>query len=409
MKSSISPLRVLFPVGIGTALSLLGDSTLYAVLPTHTADAGVTIASVGILLSINRWIRVFLNSPAGVAFDRWNRRPLFVAALFVGVVSTAIYGLSNGFWPLFIGRLLWGLAWSGIWVGGNTIILDISQEHDRGRWVGMYQFAFYLGAASGAILGGFFTDLLGYNNTMLLNASLMLIGALVALLLLPETSGIQKASTETKVATQNNERPTKADRRRQFLPTAALYGINRFVIPGILISTFGLFLAEKFGDSVSIAGLTIGVATLTGVGLGASTLISMISAPVAGTISDRVSDRWRTVTGGLLPGIAGFSFLAFGSPLLITIGVPLISLTSGSNQGLATTLVGDSSRDRKHSRELGVLFTIGDLMSAAGPMVAYALLPILSISGLYVIAAALFGGMFIVALRMGFSRQLAVR
>jgi MFS family permease len=252
------------------------------------------------------------------------------------------------------------------------------------------------------MLGGFLTDLLGYNTTMLLHASLMLIGALVALFLLPETAGIQKTGNTSGVGTHHDDPSARPNRRRQFLPTAVLFGINRFVIPGMLISTFGLFLSEKFGASVSIAGLTIGVATLTGVGLGASTLISMISAPVAGTISDRVSDRWRTVTGGLLPGIAGFSFLALGSPLLITIGVPLISLTSGSNQGLATTLVGDSSRDRKHSRELGALFTVGDLMSAAGPMVAYALLPALSISGLYVIAAALFGGMFIVALRMGY-------
>jgi hypothetical protein len=67
-------------------------------------------------------------------------------------------------------------------------------------------------------------------------------------------------------------------------------------------------------------------------------------------------------------------------------------------------MIGDFSKDRRHSRELGLLFTIGDLMSAAGPMVAYALLPLLQISGLYVIAAFLFGGMFFVSLRMSFKR-----
>ena len=131
----------------------------------------------------------------------------------------------------------------------------------------------------------------------------------------------------------------------------------------------------------------------------------MISAPVSGTLSDRISNRWKTVTGGLIPGIAGFSLLALGSPLMISLGVPLISLSSGANQGLATTLVGDTSADRRHSRELGALFTVGDLMSAAGPMVAYALLPLLSISGLYIMAAVLFGGMFLIALRMGFLQK----
>jgi hypothetical protein len=91
---------------------------------------------------------------------------------------------------------------------------------------------------------------------------------------------------------------------------------------------------------------------------------------------------------------------------MISLGLPLISLTSGSNQGLATTIVGDTSIDRRQSRELGLLFTIGDLMSAAGPMIAYALIPVLQISGLYVMAALLFAGMFFVTLRQSFSIKI---
>ena len=139
-----TPLRILLPVGIGTCLSLLGDSSLYAVLPTHTVAAGVSVASVGILLSANRFIRLVLNGPVGMAYDHWSRRPLFVSSLFIGTCSTAIYGLTQGFWPLLLGRLLWGLAWAGIWVGGNTIVLDVVDDDNRGRWIGIYQFFFFL-------------------------------------------------------------------------------------------------------------------------------------------------------------------------------------------------------------------------------------------------------------------------
>ena len=187
----ISPWRVLVPVGLGTGLSLMGDSSLYTVLPTHVAEAGVPLATVGILLSANRFIRLVLNVPAGMAYDRWPRRPLFVAALFIGAASTAIYALTQGFWPLFIGRLLWGLAWVGIWVGGNTIILDLSRQDNRGRWVGVYQISFFLGASGGAILGGLLTDWLGYHQAMGFGASLTLLGAIVALLFLPETRGFR--------------------------------------------------------------------------------------------------------------------------------------------------------------------------------------------------------------------------
>lgn len=131
-ETSIHPRQVLFPLGLGTALSLMGDGTLYTVLPTHTADAGIALSSVGIILGINRAVRLLLNGPAGLAYDRFPRRWLFVPALFIGAISTAVYAATHGFWPLLVGRLLWGLAWSGIWVGGATVILAcFEQMFDR--------------------------------------------------------------------------------------------------------------------------------------------------------------------------------------------------------------------------------------------------------------------------------------
>jgi MFS family permease len=402
MKPCFSPLRVLLVIGIGTCLSLLGDSSMYTVLPTHTLDAGVTIASVGILLSINRWVRLFLNGPMGMIYDRWNRRLLFVAALFLGAISTAIYGYTTGFWPLFAGRLLWGLSWAGIWVGGNTIILDIAEEESRGRWMGFYQTAFFLGAASGAILGGTLTDLVGYHNTMRIHAGLTALGGVIALAFLPETRG-QIHPTKKSTSLQNDPSNTEMTNHRSDLVTAiALFGVNRIVMAGILISTFGLYLLETFGDPVRIAGRPYGVATLTGIGLGSATLISMFAAPIAGTISDRYHSRWRTVSGGLIPGIFGLALMALGTPLSILFGVPLTASTSGSNQGLATTLVGEIGQRNKRSQRLGVLFTIGDLMSALGPLLAYALIPIIQIRGVYILAASLYAGIFLLTARIAF-------
>ena len=80
---SLSPWQVLVPVGLGTALSLIGDTSLYVVLPTHIEDAGVSLAVVGILLSANRFIRLVLNGPIGLLYDKLPRRHLFVPALFL--------------------------------------------------------------------------------------------------------------------------------------------------------------------------------------------------------------------------------------------------------------------------------------------------------------------------------------
>lgn len=390
---------MLLPVGIGTCLSLIGDASLYAVLPTHTVDAGVSVASVGILLSANRFVRLILNGPAGVAYDRWRRRRLFVLALFIGACSTAIYGLTQGLWPLLVGRLLWGLAWAGIWVGGNTIILDVARDDNRGRWVGIYQVSFFLGSASGSLLGGFLTDRLGYHSAMSIGAGLTLIGALVALIFLPETRGLRQEAAEITASPRHSPHTSNPDGKAEFASATALYSANRLVLAGIFSSTFGLFLLEQIGDQVHVAGRSLGVATLTGLGLGLSKFVSMASAPVVGGLSDRVGNRWRIAAAGLAPGVAGFSLLAIGSPLTTLVGLPLTAVTGGSNQGLSTALIGDLDGVGQRSRRLGLLFTVGDLASAVGPPLAYALIPLLGIRGVYLLSAGIFASMFLVALR----------
>lgn len=390
---------MLLPVGIGTCLSLIGDAALYAVLPTHTVDAGVSVASVGILLSANRFVRLILNGPAGVAYDRWPRRRLFVLALFIGACSTAIYGLTQGLWPLLVGRLLWGLAWAGIWVGGNTIILDVARDDNRGRWVGIYQVSFFLGSASGSLLGGFLTDRLGYHSAMSIGAGLTLIGALVALIFLPETRGLRQEAAEITASPRHSPHTSNLDGKAEFASATALYSANRLVLAGIFSSTFGLFLLEQIGDQVHIAGRSLGIATLTGLGLGLSKFVSMASAPVVGGLSDRVGSRWRIAAAGLAPGVAGFSLLAIGSPLTTLVGLPLTAVTGGSNQGLSTALIGDLDGVGQRSRRLGLLFTVGDLASAVGPPLAYALIPLLGIRGVYLLSAGIFASMFLVALR----------
>lgn len=401
----LSPWRVLLPLGIGTSLSLLGDSSLYTVLPTHTAAAGVSVASVGILLSANRFIRLFLNGPAGMAYDRWARRPLFVSALLIGACSTAIYGLTQGFWPLLLGRLLWGLAWAGIWVGGNTIVLDIVDDENRGRWIGIYQLSFFLGASAGAMIGGILTDLLGFHQTMIVGAALTLMGAIIALIFLPETRSSKKHRSDEAAYPQQPLASNPSEKAEIFSITM-LFSANRLVMAGILMSTLGIFLKNQIGEQLQITGHSFGIATLTGLGLGLSTLIAMVSAPLVGGVSDRVGNRWQVAAGGLIPGVVGFGLMALGLPLTILFGIPLIAMTSGSNQGLSVAITGDLGNGQKQSRRLGMLFTFGDFASAIGPPLAYALMPLIGIKSLYLLSAGFFSVMFLVSFQRAIRTSL---
>lgn len=377
-----NPARVLFPLGLGTALSLMGDATLYTVLPTHTEEAGITLAAVGIILSANRIVRLFLNRPAGSAYDRSLRRRLFIPALLIGTFSTAIYAATTGFWPLFAGRLLWGLAWAGIWVGGATIILDVTDDKNRGRWTGLYQTWFYLGTTAGAILGGWLTDLWGYSSAMWFGAALTAIGALVALFTLPETRPVLgQDSKDNGPHDQSGWQPDF-----EFYGVITLNGINRFISAGVIAATLALLVQEQLPKS----NLLVGVATVTGILLGLRTVLSMISAPISGMLSDRLKNRWGISVSVLLIGSLGMLLLVTAHPLIILIGICLSAVAAGSVQALMTTRTGDLVDQAQRGKAIGTLHTAGDLGSALGPLTAYGLLGWLSLNGLFILCAVLF-------------------
>ena len=66
---------------------MLGDQALYAVLPTCFADLGLAPYQVGVLLSINRWVRLLTNHLAERLTLRYSPSWLLGGALYlVGLV-----------------------------------------------------------------------------------------------------------------------------------------------------------------------------------------------------------------------------------------------------------------------------------------------------------------------------------
>lgn len=399
----IEPAKILLPLGLGTALSLMGDATLYTVLPTHTDQVGISMAAVGILLSANRFIRLFLNKPTGIAYDRSLRRRLFVPALLIGALSTAVYAGTYGFWPLLAGRLLWGIAWSGIWIGGATIIMDISTDENRGRWTGLYQTWFYLGTSLGAIIGGWLTDIWGFSLAMWVGAGITAFGAVFVYFTLPET----KIMADQKSAIDIKNPNRKWQPGFEFYTVITINGINRFITAGIIAATLALLVNNHLPKT----NIILGVASVTGLLAGFRTILSMFAAPLSGIISDKNGSRWGVVISALVLGAIGMLLLISIHPIAFMLGICLSAVASGSLQSLMTARTGDIVGHAHQGRAIGNLQTAGDLGSALGPVTAYALLGWLTLDGLYVICAILFGvGLILAGLNqrsIGYKKQIS--
>ncbi len=398
----LQPRRLLIPLGVGTALSLLGDATLYVVLPNPDAAAqmGVTLGMVGILLGANRLVRILFNPPVGLLYDRLPRRGLLVAALFIGACSTMLYAIGSGLWPLLAGRLLWGMAWSGIWIGGNTVVLDIADDHNRGRLSGRYQMWFLMGVAGASLLGGVFTDWLGLRGGLWLSAGLTTLGAITWLMFLPETRPVRAEPGAPQHVAPKGPFPW-----RIVLQIAVPFFALRFVLGGVFYATTNPWLTTFFGAGIDLPGLFLPIATLTGGFAAARTVASVLSAPLGGRLSDRLGRRWVVIAVSAALGTAGGWLMGGVGLAPALLGALGVAIAGGVIQALAPAIAGDHVSPAQHSRALSGVFTVGDFASAVAPPLAFWLFPLTSIGWLYRLCAGIFGVVTLFALGQALSEH----
>ena len=390
-----SSTRIFTPLGIGIALSLVGDQTLYVVLadPQIASQAGISLAMVGVVLGINRLTRIFSNSLAGVIYDRSKRRSFMIVSIGIGAISTACYAVATDATLLLIGRVLWGISWSGIWIGANTMALDISNDQNRGWISGRLQMLFFLGIMFSSLAGGFFTDRLGYRGGLFLSASLTSFGFLLWYLTLPETNR-NSIKSDAHQINQNSGNPFPW---RTTLTAAIPYFALRFVFAGVLAASTILWLSQFLKNGLSLFWISLPLATLTGGFIAVRVLLSMLSAPTAGILSDRLGTRWLVLTIAFLVGSAALWMMASSRPLPAICGAFFVTIAGGGIQGLIPAIVGDQVEDIQKSRALSIVFTIGDLGSALGPAIGLMFIPLVGIGIVYQSCAYLYGIVFIFA------------
>lgn len=391
--------RVLLPVGLAMVLSLSGDLTLYTVLPAYAPALGLGLSAVGVLLSANRLIRLASNPAAGLLLDRWGRRRLFVLGMALGTLSTAGYVASQQFWFFLASRLLWGISWSLINVGAYAMLVDTTQETNRGWGFGVLQAFFFVGMAVNPLLGGLLTDWLSFQASLAICAALTGLGAIIAWLALPETLPEHR---RRRAPVRRRWRAGDAigwlSKQRRILAADYMALLTDFAGDGIVLSTLSLYLEQQYGDTISLGGPVLQVASMGGALLALRAAVSAGISPIAGRLSDRSSNRWATTGLGLVIGVFGMAGLVGVSHLWgLLLSVTLISLSGGVLRTVLPALVGDLADEAHRGAATGGLATAGDIGSAAGPLMAYTLLSVMSLQGVYLLSAiGMFSGLIVV-------------
>ena len=410
MKIKRSSRFILNLLGIGTAISLLGEATLYTVLPHPdiSAQLGITLSMVGLLLGANRAIRLVLNGPVGILFDRMSRRGLLIAALVLGAGSSIFYAIANGFWPLLMGRIFWGFAWSLLWVGGNTVVLDVSTDENRGRNSGIYQMWFFVGLATSSFVGAMLTDIFGFRMGQWISVAVIAATALAWFLLLPETR-VSKVTSKENIIEIDKSAAMKMPWEVIAAASFTVF-IARFLAWGVLAATAILWLTNIFGNGTQILSIFIPIATLTGLYTALSNLVSIGSTPLVGSVSDRYGRRWPIIGLAMILGSLGLWLMSGNIHSLSLIGAFMVPLAGSSTETLIPAIAGDHVPKNLRSRALGLINTAGDLGATIGPFAALGALNSgwLPLGGIYKIGGVLFGVVALLALSPLVSKKTGI-
>ena len=217
--------------------------------------------------------------------DLVGRKGLFIGAISIFIVGSVIGGLAPDMTWLIVGRAVQGLGGGGLMILSQAIIADVVPARERGRYMGAIGGVFALASVAGPLLGGWFTESIGWRWAFWMNIPLgaLAIFAAVTLLKLPKTS--------------------------QRKPTIDVAGMILLAITStaiVLVTTWGG--TQYDWDSLIIIGL-IALAVVAGFSF---VMVERAAAePIMPLHMFKERNFVLTTTSGLITGIAMFGALAY--------------------------------------------------------------------------------------------------
>ena len=339
------------------AFSLFGDMAMYAIVPTYHTELGLTPLQVGLVLSLNRWIRLFTNPLAGRLLKPKNQTAFLAAALIVGSALSALYAASPPFVVLLFARVVWGACWSFIRHSGIMASLALGPEKRSGRIIGTYQGLVQVGFIAGTFSGGFLFDLVGFQKTFI-------IMCVISVISIPlELVGIRRHQViESKVSVRE-ERPTS---ERVGVPLILKGFIVACVGSGLVMSTLGYVLKSELGNTVRIGTSIIGISTLNGFLLAVRNIIASAGALLAGVAIDRTRkglvERISFTSAALILAAA---ILLMDSAIVIPLVVVFFAASTVSRVALF------SRAGVRGPKAFAKFVTASDLGAATGPLLGW--------------------------------------
>ena len=132
----------------GIDVGIIGGALPYLEATSHLSRGQISIIVAAVLLG-----SVFSTLFAGLLADWMGRKPLMLLSGVAFSISVPIIALSQGFGPLFLGRLLQGMSGGLVGVVVPLYLAECLPAKVRGKGTGIFQWLLTLGIFVAALIG----------------------------------------------------------------------------------------------------------------------------------------------------------------------------------------------------------------------------------------------------------------
>jgi predicted MFS family arabinose efflux permease len=353
------------------SLALPGDTLLYLLLPLYAATFGVTLPEAGLLLAANRLVRIAGYGWVGRFYAAHGPRKACLLATAGAIISTFMYAVASGLWPLLVARLVWGLSFAAMNIANQalptSVIFGAPQRMGRARAITA------AGPTVSLLAGAVLANVYGPRIVFLVLTVVAFIAPIFA-------ARISTTREPVNLIGPRFEKPG---------PISIWSFSVGFTIDGLLIFGLGLLAAVSFPTGAVLA---------AGVAMSLRYASEMIFAPIGGRIGHHFGALRTLVTMSLLT--AGALLLLAGSGVWLWIGAVTAIILRAIAGPLAAPVVAAAYPGAARVPALARQATWRDIGAGTGPLIAGLIFPILPPLAIYGFAALILGAASVWLLRL---------
>src|SRR5947207_967856 len=161
---------VLIAAILGSSMAFIDATAMNFILPVLQGDLHATVAEVQWVIEAYQLFLAALILLGGALGDRFGRRKVFAAGVFVFALASAACGLAPSAGFLIAARAVQGVGGALLTPGSLALITGAYDDTERGAAIGSWSAFSALTSAAGPVLGGWLAQHFSWRAIFFLNA-----------------------------------------------------------------------------------------------------------------------------------------------------------------------------------------------------------------------------------------------